>query len=96
MADLVNKRVQMNHAGARAILNSQGVRDELTRRARPVLAAARSGAPERTGAYKASLHIEQATTDRAVVRIVSNDPKALLVESRTGILARALDAAGGT
>ena len=92
---MARAKVVLDHAGMKALLNDLGVRAELTRRMGPVLAAARASAPVDTGAYKASIELVQATTDRAVVRVVATDWKAALVESRTGNLARSLDAAGG-
>ena len=92
---MARAKVVLDHAGMKSLLNDLGVRAELTRRMGPVLAAARASAPVDTGAYKASIDLVQATTDRAVVRVVATDWKAALVESRTGNLARSLDAAGG-
>ena len=93
------RAADLNHAEMGRLLRAEGeyagVRTELTRRMGPVLAAARASAPVDTGAYKASIDLVQATTDRAVVRVVATDWKAALVESRTGNLARSLDAAGG-
>ena len=86
-------RVTLNHAGIQAMLTSAGVRADLTGRAARVLSAAQSSAPVESGAYRASLHIVQDTTDRAAVRVVSDSPYALVVEANTGCLARALDAA---
>ena len=90
-----NIGVKMNGEGIGEVLNSSGVRAELTKRAERVLAAAQSSAPVASGAYRDSLHIEQDTTDRAVARVVSGDFKGHILEARYGILARALDAAGG-
>lgn len=87
-------RYKQSSAGIKDLLNSGGVRDMVTDKAGPVLAAAQSSAPVATGAYQASLHIVQDTTDRAVVRVVSDVPYAMIVEADTGNLARALDAAG--
>lgn len=78
------------------ILNSDGVRDFCTSRAQRTLDAARADAPVASGAYKASLQLEQATTDRAVTRVVADVDYAVFVEAKYGILARALDAAGGS
>lgn len=89
-------RVKLNPPGVRAVLNSEGVRAMLTEKMRPVLAAAKADPHDDTGAYEAGLHIEQATTDRAVVRVVSGDRKGHILEAKYGILARALDAAGGS
>lgn len=88
-------RIQLNHAGMKALLRDAGVRAELTRRMRPVLAAAQASAPVKTGSYKAGLKLVQATTDRAVVRVAGTAPHSHLVEAKTGNLARALGAAGG-
>jgi hypothetical protein len=65
----------------------------LTAKAQPVLAAAKADPHDDTGDYEAGLHIEQDTTDRAVVRVVSGDWKGHILEANYGILARALDSA---
>lgn len=90
---MAKMRITLDHPSMGAMLKSAPVRAELTRRAQRSLAAAQSSAPVDTGAYKASLHIEQDTTDRAVVRVVADDPKSVFVEAQTGNLARAIDAA---
>lgn len=87
---------KLNSAGMKQLLNSPAVRAELTRRAQPILAAAKADPHDDTGACENGLHIAQATTDRAVVRVVSGDWKGHILEAEYGILARALDAAGGT
>lgn len=86
-------RVKLNRGGMKELLASQGVRDDLTVRAERVLAAAQADPHDDTGAYEAGLHIEQAMTDRAVVRVVSGDFKGHILEANYGILTRALDAA---
>ena len=88
-------RVRLNSPGVRQLLRDDGVREFLRAQARKVAAAARESAPVDTGAYRDSIHVEDATTDRAVARVVADDWKAMLIESRTGNLARAVDAAGG-
>ena len=85
-------RIKLNSAGFAALLNSASVRADLTDRASRVLSAARSSAPVVSGEYRDSLHVEQATTDRAVVRIVAGADYGYVVEANTGNLARALDA----
>jgi hypothetical protein len=79
-----------------ALLKSGEVRGFVTERAERVLAAAQADPHDDTGAYEAGLHIEQDTTDRAVVRVVSGDKKGHILEANYGILARSLDAAGGS
>ena len=86
-------RIKLNSAGVKELLNSEGVRADLTRRAGRVLTAAQLRAPVSSGDYKGSLRIIQATTDRAVVRVGSDAPHAGIVEANTGNLARALDSA---
>jgi len=86
-------RVKINHRGMAELLKSPGVRARLTEAAQPVLAKAKADPHDDTGAYEAGLHIEQATTDRAVTRVVSGDWKGHILEARYGILQRALDAA---
>lgn len=90
-------KVKLNSRGMGQLLKSGEVRDFVTERAERVLSAAQSSAPVgETGDYKASLHIEQDTTDRAVVRVVADVPYARIVEANTGTLSRALDSAGGS
>ena len=86
-------KVKLNHSGMAQLLKSAEVRAMLTAKMRPVLAAAKADPHDDTGAYEDSLHIEQATTDRAVVRVVASDWKSHILEARYGILARALDQA---
>ena len=86
--------VRLLHPGMRALIHGDGVRADLTARAERVLAAARSVAPVETGRYHDSLHIVQRTTDRAAVAVGSDAPHAMRVETRSGVLARSLDAAG--
>lgn len=92
---MARANVRLNHGGMSELLKSDGVRRELTRRAERVLDAARADTHDDTGAYEAGLHIEQDTTDRAAVRVVSGDWKGHILEARYGILSRSLDAAGG-
>lgn len=88
--------VKLNSRGMAALLKSGGVRSFVTERAERVLAAAQADPHDDTGAYEAGLHIEQDTTDRAVVRVVSGDRKGHILEANYGILSRALDSAGGS
>ena len=88
-------RIQLNSPGMKDLLNDPGVREFLRGEAGKVLAAAQANAPVKTGAYRDSLTVWDATTDRAVVRVGSAAPHAHLVEARTGNLSRAIDAAGG-
>lgn len=85
--------VVLNTAGVKALLNSPEIRGELQRRAEAVEAEAKESAPLESGEHRDSIHIEHATTDRAVVRVVADSDHSLWVEARTGHLARSLKAA---
>lgn len=81
---MAKSKVRLHSKGADALLKSREVRAYLTTLAERVLAA--QGPKSR---------IWQDTTDRAAVRIGSDDPRALRREADTGYLSRSLDAAGG-
>lgn len=83
-------KVTLSSAGVRELLNDPGVRAAVAAAADQVAQRAITNAPVQTGAYRDSIHRESITTDRAVERVVANAPHALLVEARTGNLARAL------
>lgn len=91
---MAKTKVKLISPGVQALLNDSGVRADLHRRAEAVAAAARASAPVASGAYRDSIHVEDATTDRAVVRVVAGSSHAMLVESKTGNLAKALGAGG--
>lgn len=93
---MARAKIRLIHPGMKALLNDPGVRDDLTERAERVADSARSSAPVATGEYRDSIHVLQGTTDRAAVRVGTTAPHGLVVEARTGNLARALDAAGGS
>jgi hypothetical protein len=87
--------VRLNGAGIRELLHSDGVRRMLRSRAERSAAAARASAPIKTGAYRDSIRVLDATTDRAVARVAAEVPYAMVVEAKTGNLSRSLDAARG-
>lgn len=87
-------RIRLNSRGMDELLNSDSVRADMLRRAERVAAVARDTAPVDSDAYKASIHAETATTDRAVGRVVADVDYALALEFHTRNLGRALDAAG--
>ena len=88
-------KIKLNSRGMADLLKGADVRAELTKRAERVLSAAQADPHDDSGDYEAGLHIQQATTDRAVVRVVSGDWKGHILEAKCGVLARALDSAGG-
>jgi hypothetical protein len=86
-----SNRIVINHAGMSELLKSDGVRALLRDKAEAVASRARSSAPVASGEYRDSIDVVSATTDRAVERVVATAPHALIVEAKTGNLARALD-----
>lgn len=89
-------RVRLNSPGMASLLNDAGIRADLTGRAESVASTARANAPVESGEYRASIFVSQDSTDRVAVRVGTSAPHGRLVESRTGNLSRALDAAGGS
>lgn len=88
-------KVKLNSPGMASLLKDSGVASDLNRRAQSVLSSAQATAPRETGEYAASLFVQDAVTDRAVARIATRAPHGMIVEWRTGNLAKSLDAAGG-
>jgi hypothetical protein len=89
-------RIVENHQGIGELLKSAEVRAALTARAERSLAKAKADAPVKSGEYRDGLHLVQDTTDRAVVRVAGSTQHDWYVEATHGVLARALDAAGGS
>ena len=78
-----------------AIMRSSGVQQLELQAAQRVLAAAQASAPVDTGAYRAGLRITKAERRyRTAYLVDGTDPKTLLIEAKTGNLARALKSAG--
>lgn len=88
-------KVTASYSGIGEILRSGQVRADLTARAGRVAAAARARAPVLSGRYRASIHVEQNTTDRVAVSVVADTPYAVEVEFEVRVLGTALDAANG-
>lgn len=94
---MARNNVVLNKAGMRALLTSPEVVAMLEDRARPVLAAAQADPHDASGDYERGLQIQTTTGGtRARVKVVSTDWKGHIVESKFGVLSRALDAAGGS
>ena len=72
-----------------------GVRGDLVSRAERVLAAAKADPHDDTYAYEEGLQIQGVALRPAAVRVVSTDGNRATSWAKYGILARALDAAGG-
>ena len=92
---MARTRVTLNSPGVRALLHSDATRQMLRERAAPVLARARGSAPfdaENTTEphFRDSFVLIDDTTDRAVVRIASTDPKGAFKEAKSRTMTRAL------
>jgi len=83
---------KLNYARVGQILHGDaGIDKALTSRAEKMLAVAKAIAPVKTGAYRASLHVETVQhPTRMVARIVASAPHAHLVERKNSVLAKAL------
>lgn len=87
--------VEFNQSFLDGLLRSAGVQALEMQAAQRVLAQAQATAPVKIGDYKAGLHIERAERKyRTAFLVVGSDWKTLLVEAKTGNLARALKSAG--
>ena len=94
---MARAKVKWNSAAAQEYLNGEhGVAAVLEAKASRVASAAQSSAPVESGAYRNSIHVATEHTDRMVKRVLADVPYAFAVEARAGILAKALDAAGGS
>jgi len=85
--------VKLNSPGIKKMLNSKGVENFLVGLAKKVEAQAKASAPVQSGRYRDSISSFADHTDRAVARIQADVDYALEVESKTGNLAKSLDAA---
>lgn len=90
---MARMRFELIDSGMRELLNSAGVRSVLTGPAQNVLSACQSNPPYESGEYAAAFKLVSDSTDRAVERVINTAPHAMLVEARTGHMARALGSA---
>lgn len=73
------------------ILKSAGIVNLVEKKAEQAAKIARSTAPVDTGSYRDQIEVERAEFRyRTGFHIVGHDPKSLLIEAKTGNLARAL------
>lgn len=94
---MARNTVKLNKAGIRELLTSPEVVAILEAKARPVLAAAQADPHDLSGDYERGLEIQTTTGGtRARVKVISTDYKGHILESKYGILSRALDSAGGS
>lgn len=83
--------VKLNSSGIQEVLQSPEVEALLIKFAEPIAARARANAPVDTGEYQDSIEVVvDHHSDRVVVHVTSTAPHGMIVESKTGNLARAL------
>jgi hypothetical protein len=83
---------KQNQAGFKKLAHSQGVAAVCKAEGEKVAAIARSTAPRDTGDYAGSIHvIIEDHPSRVTAQVVASDPKALIIESMTGNMARAVN-----
>lgn len=88
--------VDFNPAFFDRIMKSAEVENLTKKRAEAALAIAQHTAPVDSGEYRDRLKVEQHNSDyRTVFRVVGTDWKTLLIEAKTGNLARAVKAVKG-
>lgn len=81
---------RLNSGGVQELLDGDVADDACRPYAEQVEGRAIANAPQDSGEYMASIHIEVDHTDRLVYRVVADAEHAMAVEARTGNLARAL------
>lgn len=85
-------KMQWNESYFAKLGHSGPVTAILQAKAEEVAAAARAAAPVDTGAYRDSITVRmKSSATRNVALVVAEDPKSLLIESKTGNLVRALN-----
>ena len=89
-----NTRFEPNPRFFETVLRQPRVERLVDEVADAALTNARTGAPVDTEAYRNGLHIEHHESRfRRTTRVVGSDEKTMLIESKTGNLARALKGA---
>lgn len=94
MARSGDTEVEFNPRFFESVLRQSKVENLVDQVGERALAKARADAPVDSGEYRNGLHIEHHESRfRRTTRVVGSDPKTLLIESKRGVLARALKAA---
>lgn len=84
--------VKFNNRYFDDLSRSPGVTQLVKDAAEKIAATARATAPVDTGEYRAGITVRVKQQRRSVALVVSTDPKTMIIESKTGNLARALRA----
>lgn len=86
---MARPKIKLDDKGMQEVLHSDGVVEALYNEAEPMLEEAIRRAPVDTGTYKGSFKlIEHRGRKRTSVRVANVDPKAMLIESRLGVLGK--------
>lgn len=94
MARSGDTSIEFNPAFFETVLRQPKVEALTDAAASRALSAAKANAPVDTGEYQRGLRLEHKQSRyRRVTRVVGTDDKTLLIESKLGVLARALKAA---
>ena len=88
-------KVKLNLAGLRELKRSPGVTAEIQRLGSQIRSAAAANSPDATGDF-IYLNIETHPIAGSVAHIGSALSTSMAIEAKHGVLARALDAAGGS
>jgi len=92
---MAGAKVEFDQGFFDGLMRSAGIQSLQQAAAQRVLAAAQASAPMKTGAYKRGLRIAKAEHKyRTTYLVEGTAPHTLLVEAKTGNLARALKSAG--
>lgn len=86
--------MKFNNAFFDEILSSGPVEAEVMKATNRVAAIARSTAPVDSGDYKAGIAVTKKHQKRVVGLVQATDTKSMIIEARTGNLARAVRSAG--
>lgn len=88
--------VDFNERYFASVLRTPPVEALVKERAQAVLATAQATAPVDTGAYKRGLHLEKHSSQyRDAWRVEGSDEKTMIIEAKTGNLARAVKRTSG-
>lgn len=80
---------EFDNAAMDALARGPGITAAVVAAAERIADQVRSGAPVKDGDYKASIRVSVKQQRRSVALVESTDPKALVIESKTGVMARA-------
>lgn len=78
-----------DNAAMDELARGAGITGAVVEAAERIAAQVRADAPVDSGDYKASIQVTVKQQRRSVALVESTDPKALIIESKTGVMARA-------